>query len=86
MIDESSPDPEPDRDFFVHSFTDFSLLTPLAGLAGFACDLPPRGTHRIVNEYTLVFFDQYVKGDPSMPFDALRDERVETIFSNVKKD
>lgn len=45
------------------SFTDFSLFSPLLRSSG----ENPRQVHRIINEFSLAFFDQYVKqtGDGS---------------------
>lgn len=60
-------------------FTDFSLLSPMGKLVGFSGDLPARETHRIIQEYTKQFFDQYVKEDPSASFDSLKNDHVELI-------
>ncbi|GAA0391420.1 carboxylic ester hydrolase [Paenibacillus motobuensis] len=49
------------------SFSDLYLLTPLFGwMEG----VDVRGTHELINEYTLDFFDHYLKGQPLQYLDC----------------
>jgi predicted dienelactone hydrolase len=46
-------------------FSDCPLWTPLASLMGLTGNLAPRRVHRIINDFTLAFFDTFLKGKES---------------------
>ena len=48
-------------------FAELPLLTPLLSLVGFRGRIDGRQQMRIINAYTLAFFDHYLKGQPVPP-------------------
>jgi predicted dienelactone hydrolase len=46
-------------------FSELPLLTPLLSLVGFRGRINPRLQMKIVNDYTLAFFDHFLKGQPA---------------------
>ena len=47
---------------FHSNFTDIAIWTPLASLLGLAGPIDPQRAHRIVNAYSLAFFDRHLSG------------------------
>ncbi|GBF77396.1 putative carboxylic ester hydrolase [Paenibacillus sp. 598K] len=52
------------------SFTDFHLFSPILSNPG----EDPRLVHRIINEVSVAFFNQYLKGIPSSTLEQLADQ------------
>jgi hypothetical protein len=53
-----------------YDFTDLPMLTPLASRLGLKGPLNGRRALRIIDDYTLAFFDQYLMGKPSALLDG----------------
>lgn len=58
------------------SYSDLALFSPLLGLGG----ADPRRDHRIVNEFSVAFFDQYLKGKDDSALQALAAKYPEVDF------
>ena len=58
------------------SYTDLALFSPLLGLGG----PNPRRDHRIVNEFSVAFFDRYLKGTNDSALQALAAKYPEVNF------
>jgi len=58
------------------SYTDLALFSPLLGLGG----ADPRRDHRIVNEFSVAFFDRYLKGKDDSSLKALAAKYPEVNF------
>jgi len=48
-----------------YDFTDLPMLTPLAAQLGLKGPLSGPRVLRIIDDYLLAFFDQYLKGQPA---------------------
>lgn len=59
------------------NFCDLALLSPLASTVGLAGPLDARRAHRIINAYSLAFFDRHVKGLPALLLDGPADQYPE---------
>jgi predicted dienelactone hydrolase len=53
-----------------YDFSDLPMLTPLASQLGLKGPLNGKRALRIIEDYTLAFFDQYLKGKPSALLDG----------------
>ena len=62
------------------NFTDTPAFSPLAPQLGFAGPIKVERAHRIINAYTLAFFDRHLKGRPAARFDALAEYYPEVRF------
>lgn len=58
------------------SYTDLALFSPLLGLS----DADPRRDHRIVNEFSVAFFDRYLKGKEDSALQDLAAKYPEVNF------
>jgi len=58
------------------SYTDLTLFSPLLGLGS----ADPRRDHRIVNEFSVAFFDRYLKGKDNSALQALAAKYPEVNF------
>lgn len=58
------------------SYSDLALFSPLLGLSGTA----PRRDHRIVNEFSVAFFDRYLKGKDDSALQDLAAKYPEVNF------
>jgi predicted dienelactone hydrolase len=62
------------------NFLDLSLLSPLAYWLGLSGPIGARRTHRIVNAYSLAFFDRHLKGLPARLLDGPSEDYPEVLF------
>ncbi len=64
-----------------YDFTDIPMLTPLAPLIGLKGPIHAQRGLSIINAYTLAFFDQTLKNNPSPLLDGQSPNYPETIFT-----
>jgi hypothetical protein len=57
-------------DIFHSNFTDIPAWSPLWPLLGVAGPIAVQRAHRIINAYSLAFFDRHLKGSPTALLDA----------------
>ncbi|WP_409344673.1 alpha/beta hydrolase family protein [Paenibacillus sp. MBLB4367] len=62
------------------SYSDLALFSPLLGLSG----ADPRREHRIVNEFSVAFFDRYLKGKDDSALQGLAAKYPEVHFQANK--
>jgi len=60
--------------------TDAPLLSPLASQLGLGGPIGAERAHRIVNAYSVAFFDRYLKGQPATLLDGPAEEYPEVLF------
>jgi pimeloyl-ACP methyl ester carboxylesterase len=58
------------RGMFHLNLTDYPLVSPLLPLAGITGPIDAQRAHRIVNAYSLAFFDRHLKGQPAALLDG----------------
>jgi predicted dienelactone hydrolase len=63
-----------------YDFTDLPALSPLAHALGLKGPIRGSRVHRIINDYSLAFFDLYLRGKPSELFDGPSPGYPEVIF------
>jgi len=63
-----------------YDFTDMPAFSPLASFLGLKGTLEGEKVSKIINAYTLAFFDRYFKGESSLLLDQLMAEYPEMIY------
>jgi predicted dienelactone hydrolase len=63
-----------------YDFTDLPALSPLAHALGLKGPIRGARVQRIVNDYSLAFFDLYLKGKPSQLFEGASPDYPEVVF------
>jgi len=58
------------RGMFHLNLTDYSLVAPLLPLTGITGPIDAQRAHRIINAYSLAFFDRHLKGEPAALLDG----------------
>jgi dienelactone hydrolase len=67
-----------------YSFSDFPLISPLLGFTSLVSELDPRRAHRIINDYSLAFFNKYLKGQSSDLLANASNNYPEVVFQKLK--
>jgi pimeloyl-ACP methyl ester carboxylesterase len=62
--------------------TDAPLLSPLASRLGLAGPIGAQRAHRIINAYSVAFFDRHLKGQPAALLDGAAEEYPEVLFES----
>jgi hypothetical protein len=62
--------------------TDASLLSPLASRLGLAGPIKAARVHRIINAYSVAFFDRHVEGRAAPLLDGPSDEFLEVMLES----
>lgn len=65
-----------------YSYSDFYLYSPIVQWMD---GVDPRRAHRIINDYTLAFFDQYLKGNPSPLLNAKANKDTRVLFKHYEE-
>jgi predicted dienelactone hydrolase len=68
------------RGMFHLNLTDYPLVSPLLPLTGVTGPIAAQRAHRIINAYSLRFFDRHLKGQPAAPLDGLAAQYPEVRF------
>lgn len=66
-----------------YDFTDLPALSPLSHALGLKGPIRGRRVHRIVNDYSLAFFNTYIKGQPDLLLAGPSSEYPEVIFRRL---
>jgi hypothetical protein len=66
-----------------YDFTDIPLLTPLAPLIGLKGPINGQRGLTIINDYTVAFYDQYLKNTPSILLEGQSPLFPETVFTRT---
>jgi hypothetical protein len=64
--------------------TDLPLLSPLASRLGLSGPIGAQRGHRIVNAYSLAFFDQHLKGQPAALLDGPAKQYPDVRFETYR--
>ena len=67
---------------FHSNFTDIPIWTPLAPQLGLAGPIDKRQAHRIINAYSVAFFDRHLLGRPAKRLDGPAMQYPEAIFES----
>jgi hypothetical protein len=66
--------------------TDLPFLSPLASRLGLSGPIGAERAHRIIDAYSVAFFDRYLKGVPAVLLDQPAEEYPEVLFETRRSD